>query len=158
MAVMVRNYERKNKSQPPDFYSQMEGGRYRKVTASPRTDKITEQKTPSYPSALKVSSPVKCTSWAGVFPKWKQVSEPWFWMPFQWSHAWMLFWTSASLSTPQLNTWQLLELTALGILMEQILRNAFENKNISKPVPAGVGFTCPCQNIAFSFQICCPLS
>lgn len=42
-----------------------------------------------------------------------------------------------------------------GILVEHILHNPLENENTSQPLPAGVGFTCPCQNIAFSSQTCC---
>lgn len=42
--------------------------------------------------------------------------------------------------------------------MGQILHNPLKNQNISKPVPAGIGFTCPCQNIIFSFRICRCLS
>lgn len=141
---MVGNYKRKKKKKPEGnpqiFTHKWKKADIEKWLQALAQDKITEQKTPSYSSALKVPSPVECTSRAGVSPKWKQVSEPWFWMPFQWVHAWMLFWTSAFLITPQLNTWQLLELTALGILMEQILHNPLENENISKPVPAGVGY------------------
>lgn len=42
-----------------------------------------------------------------------------------------------------------------GILVEQILHDPLENENTSKPLPAGVVFTCPCQNITFSSQTCC---